>query len=111
MSWRDNLLPASFRGATFYVEDESEQFGSDYQVHKYPLRTQPYTEYLGGEPQQWRMRLFVLGDNYPTLRDALRTALATPGPGTLVHPKLGRLEVVAISPRRSENTRCVLPRG
>lgn len=105
MSWRDNLLPASFRGVSFFVESESEEFGPAYQVHQYPLRTRPYTEYLGGAAQQWRMGLFVLGEDYMQQRDALRTALATPGPGTLVHPKLGRLEVVAIEPRRSENTR------
>lgn len=105
MSWRDHLLPASFRGVPFHVESDSEEFGSQYQVHRYPLRTRPYTEYLGGVPQQWRMSLFVLGDDYMQQRDALRAALATPGPGTLVHPKLGRLEVVAIEPRRSENTR------
>lgn len=105
MSWRANLLPASFRGVAFFVENESEEFGAQYQVHQYPLRTRPYTEYLGGAAQQWRMSLFVLGDDYMRQRDALRIALATPGPGTLVHPKLGRLEVVAIEPRRSENTR------
>lgn len=105
VSWRDNLQAASFRGVAFHVENESEDFGSQYQVHQYPLRTRPYTEYLGGTAQQWRMSLFVLGDDYMKQRDALRVALATPGPGTLVHPKLGRLEVVAIEPRRSENTR------
>lgn len=105
MSWRDNLLTGSFRGVSFYVESDSEDFGSEYQVHTYPLRTRPYTEWLGGTPQQWKMSLFVVGEDYMQQRDALRAALAAPGPGTLVHPKLGRLDVVAIQPRRSENTR------
>lgn len=105
MSWRDDLLPGSFRGVAFHVENDSEEFGSSYQVHQYPLRTKPYTEYLGGVPLKRRMSLFVLGGDYMQQRDNLRTALATPGPGTLVHPKHGRLEVVAIEPRCSESTR------
>lgn len=93
MSWRNNMRPASFRGAAFLVEDHTAEVGRRSFTHVYALRDEPFTEDLGRAPRRWAIEAFVLGPDYMAARDALTAALEAKGPGILVHPWLGRLSV------------------
>lgn len=88
------MQKASYRGVPFFVSNESDDFGPQYLVHEYPLKEAAYTEHVGYYAKRYQLSMFVLGDDYQEQREALRKALAMPGPGVLIHPKLGRLIVV-----------------
>lgn len=93
MTWREDLQPASFRGAPFEVEGDSGKFGRRGETHEYPQRDKPYTEDLGRATRRFSLTAFLVGDDYMQRRDALLDAIETKGPGTLVHPWYGRLTV------------------
>lgn len=95
MPWRDRLQPASFRGAPFEIESHSAIAGGRrVQVHEYPGRDDPYTEDLGLRTGEYQIQGYLVGDDYMLARDRLVAACAKAGPGTLVHPYLGTLDVV-----------------
>ncbi|HEY1136568.1 MAG TPA: DNA circularization N-terminal domain-containing protein [Xanthomonadaceae bacterium] len=93
MSWREQLLPASFRGVRFNVRRNGFQFGRKTVVHEYPLRDTPYVEDLGRRARTMRIDAIILGDDYRATRDALIEAIEASGPGKLVHPYYGELTV------------------
>jgi prophage DNA circulation protein len=95
MSWRDNLLAASFRGAAFFFEDTEAEGGRRTVRHEFPYRDTGYAEDMGGKTKEYRLLGYVLGADYMTARDALERALQMPGSGTLVHPYRGILTVNA----------------
>lgn len=99
MSWKDALLPASFRGVTFGVADAETLLGRRVVLHEYPLRDDPYGEDLGRKAREFTINAFVIGDNYLSARDALVAALESPGAGTLVHPTLGTKSVLPLPSR------------
>lgn len=97
MSWRDNLQPASFRGVPFHWEDTSGNVGRRVEVHSYPKRDNHWSEDLGlstGKPL--RLKAFVIGADYMAERDQLIEALNKIGPGTLVHPRFGAMQMIAL---------------
>lgn len=97
-TWRDELLPASFRGAAFQVRSHAVQGGRRGVVHQFAGSDLPVTEDLGAEARTYEIEAYVVGDGYMSARDALWSAVfETSGPGTLVHPYLGRLDVQALS--------------
>jgi prophage DNA circulation protein len=71
MGWKDNLLPASFRGVAFFYEDTSREGGRRLANHEFPLRDENYLEDLGLRAKVHRIRGYVLGDDYFSDRDAL----------------------------------------
>ncbi|WP_434701550.1 DNA circularization protein [Pseudomonas sp. D1-36] len=92
-NWRDELLPASFRGISFLIPQASVPVGQKGQLHEYPQRDEPFFEQLGKQAQVHTMTAWVIGDDCFERRDKLLEALQTPGPGELVHPWLGRMQV------------------
>jgi prophage DNA circulation protein len=93
-TWREQLLPASFRGETFLIEDTSVPVGRKVQLHEYPKRDESYAEQMGKIARVHKIRAFVIGPDCFAQRDKLLKALETEGEGTLVHPWLGQLPVV-----------------
>jgi prophage DNA circulation protein len=93
MSWKDNLRPASFRGVAFKVEGHDAEYGRRQATHEYPQRDEPFTEDLGKKARTYSVEAYVLGDDYMATRDQLIAAVETAGPGELVHPYLGQLQV------------------
>lgn len=93
-TWRAQLLPASFRGETFLIEDTSVPVGRKVQLHEYPKRDQAFAEQMGKVARVHKVRAFIIGDDCFARRDKLLTALEKEGEGTLVHPWLGQLAVV-----------------
>lgn len=105
MSWRDQLRPASFRGVPFLVERHYAEGGRRAQVHEYPGRDIPYTEDLGRAAGRYDVDGFVLGDDYMAQRDRLADACAKAGPGSLVHPYLGQIDVQCLTWAIEEDVR------
>jgi len=93
MAWRDKLRPASFRGAGFFVESHNTESGRRLAVHTYPKRDLPYAEDMGRKAREFSMEAYVLGPDYMAARDALLAACEEAGPGQLVHPYLGTVQV------------------
>lgn len=94
-TWRDQLLPASFRGVGFFVDSESTSVGRRVQVHEYPQRDKPLVEDMGAKTRSPKMTGYVIGDDCFVQRDNLLHALNQPGAGELVHPWYGRMMVTA----------------
>lgn len=107
MSWRDRIDPelrGSYRGVEFHVERADTVGGRRWLVHEYPRRDVPYAEDMGRRKKEWRLSLFVAGEDYDLQRDKLLAALDAPGAATLVHPYLGRLSAVATDVSWLEST-------
>ena len=102
MAWRDNLRPASFRGVSFFVETTSGESGRRIVVHEYPKRDEPYAEDMGRRTRYFPFTAYVIGEDYFQKRDALIKACEDIGPGTLVHPYRGEINVVVESFKWSE---------
>jgi DNA circularisation protein N-terminus len=84
------IRPGSFRGVPFVVDTAAGEGGRRIVTHQFPLRDRPFTEDLGRHAQQYRLRVFVIGDDYMDQRDALLSACQDwDGPGILIHPYLG----------------------
>ncbi|MBH8610491.1 DNA circularization N-terminal domain-containing protein [Pseudomonas mohnii] len=95
VTWRDKLLPASFRGISFLIPQASVPVGMKGQLHEFPQRDTPFFEQLGKQSQVHKMTVWVIGDDCFERRDKLIEALNTPGGGELVHPWLGKMQVKA----------------
>ena len=94
MSWRDELLGASFRGVAFEVKRASKDAQQKNAVHEYPDSDRVEVEPLGAGARRFTIEGFVIGAEYMAARDRLEQALDLPGPGELVHPYRGRLDLV-----------------
>lgn len=98
MGWRDNVLPASFRGVPFEVDGHSFEGGRRAVLSEYAGRDTPTTDDMGRRARKYAVRAYVIGepgaDDYFANRNALTWACeSVPGPGLLVHPWLGVLLV------------------
>jgi len=96
----DALRRASFRGVPFQVEATEVGAGRRTQVHEYPQRDKPYVEDLGRATRDLSFQGFVVGDDYVEQANNLLGALEEWGPGTLVHPWFGTLQVSLKEPAR-----------
>jgi prophage DNA circulation protein len=97
MSWRDELLPASFRGVPFFVESNELTLGRRVVRHEFPLKQvdPTFPEDVGRLGRSFSVDAIVLGPDYLSARNALLTALEVEGPGELVHPYYGTRRVQA----------------
>lgn len=105
MAWQDSYREASFRGVPFFVESHGGQTGRRGETHEYPERDEPYAEDRGRRARGYSVQAYVLGPDYMAARDALIAAMETEGPGTLVHPYLGTLQVQPRDCSWSESTK------
>jgi len=94
-TWRDQMLPASFRGISFLIPQASVPVGMKVQLHEFPQRDEPYAEQMGKQTQVHRLVCWIIGDDCFERRDKFMEAVQTPGAGELVHPWLGRMQVKA----------------
>ena len=88
-------LTASFKGVTFFVQSSSISAGRRVVTHQYPQRDEPFTEDLGRAARVYSVSAFVVGEDCIEQAQALRDVVEEPGPGTLVHPEFGELQVIA----------------
>lgn len=93
MSWKDNLRPASFRGVPFFIDTSNMTTGRNVALHEYLNRTEPYPEDMGQVPRNFRIDGHILGDDYFQTKDRLIRAAEQQGPGELIHPYFGTMQV------------------
>ena len=106
--WRDQLLLASFRAATFHVEAGGKESGRRIVMHEYPKKNTPYAEDMGRRAKTFTVRAYCICypmdlPNYPLYRKDYRIArnllidaLEAAGPGVLQLPTLPA-EYVAVN--------------
>ncbi len=104
MAWRETLRPGSFRGVPFFVRDTANEGGRRLVEHAFAGRDEPFNEDLGRAARGFQVEAYVLGERYMAARDALLTALEEAGPGKLIHPWRGEIDVVVRDYRQSETT-------
>lgn len=61
--WRDNMLPAKFRDAPFFVEANSTEGGRRIVQHQYPKKDTPYAEDMGRLAKTITVRAYCI--SYP----------------------------------------------
>lgn len=98
--YSDTLHPASFRGVPFQINGADCGAGRRVQVHDYPQRDMPWVEDLGRATREIALDAFLIGADYIDQVNRLLAALETAGPGTLVHPWLGTMQVCLSAPAR-----------
>ena len=117
--WRDRLIwaeennqqrkKASFRGIPFFIRDSGRSVGRRNVVHQYPLKDIPYIEDLGQDIDEFTINGYVVQNkdnqqDYIDERDLLIEALRKFGPGTLIHPYYGELQVNLLGKARIEES-------
>ncbi len=94
------LVTASFRGVPYQTIDSSTEVGRRVQAFLFPGQDQRQFQDLGAMDGPIQVTGLVAGDDYVAQASALAAAFRTPGPGTLVDPWLGTIEVVLQAPPR-----------
>jgi prophage DNA circulation protein len=92
--WPKTLRRASFRGVAFYVETDTIKYGRRVKVHEFPHRDRPFIEDLGEKAIGFSVTAYVASDNALSEQAALVRACRRGGPGSLVLPSDGALQVV-----------------
>jgi prophage DNA circulation protein len=92
--WQTQLVPASFRGVPFKVEDGGRTAGRRVVEFEFPKGNTPYAEDMGRSARKWQITGYVIGDDYIAQRDALLDACDEDGAGILIHPSLGAMNVM-----------------
>ena len=93
MTWKNRLLPASFRGVPFFVRSHTLNGGRNFKRHEMPGQDGSFNEDLGKKTNGYTIDAYVLGDNYFFLRDSLVLAMKSPDSGLLIHPYLTPVSV------------------
>ncbi|TWC21113.1 MULTISPECIES: DNA circularization protein [unclassified Pseudomonas] len=94
MSWKENLLDASFRGVPLDVAGENLQAQWFTGQHGTPYKQGDSAEDMGRGGRVFALRVIFNGPNYEFELKALLDALDVLGPGELVHPIYGSVTVV-----------------
>lgn len=106
MAWRDELLPASFRGVEFKVAGNTTTGGRRGVTFEFPKQDTPADEDLGRRATRRLVSGYVIGPDYHRQADQLEAVLNREGGGYLSLPILAgltcRCENYARSERREE---------
>jgi prophage DNA circulation protein len=87
--WRMRLVPASYNGVTFHVEQQARSGGRRVVLHEYPKRSTPYAEDMGRAAFRYQMTGYIIGPTYNVGKVALMSVLDSSEGGTLIDPYLG----------------------
>lgn len=101
MGWRDDYRPGAFRGVPFHLKNSTRTGGRRTVLNEYPLRDKPDTQDMGRKARQFNLAMTVIGQDYMAKRDLLIEALETFGPGTLMHPFYGEMQVATLAACRT----------
>lgn len=91
--WLTTLWPGSYKGIPFHFEREKSKGGRGVIVHVFPNRDDPFVEDLGENPRYYEGEIYVHGDDVDATAALLEETLATKGPGVLVVPMRGPVNV------------------
>lgn len=84
--WPRTLQRASFRGVSFFVEQDQVNTGRRLVVHEFPRAEAPYIEDLGRDANKIQVRAYVVSDSADAEERALRSACERGGAGRLSLP-------------------------
>lgn len=87
------MLDASFRGASFFIQSVTDRYEHAVAVHEYPGRAGAAVEDLGWKARIVPIQAVFWGKDYQDKLDNLVKALKQPGPGEMIHPVFGSLNV------------------
>lgn len=88
----------SFRGVPFLTSREQRERGGRNVVRReYPLSEKGGSDDLGPKLPEYTFTVIVMGEDVDKQRRDLRKALRAPGPGELIHPDFGTLNVLISS--------------
>jgi prophage DNA circulation protein len=108
--WLQKFRQVSFRGVPFFIDNVDSQFGRRIVTHEYPQRDKPFSEDLGRRARRFSVAGYLVGGDYGLARDKLIAAVEQPGPGELVHPYQGTIQVVCegftVRERRQDGGYC-----
>lgn len=88
---------ASFKGIPFIIVSADSDFGRRTVEHEFPGQDVPYVEDLGKKGGVFSVEGQLLGGDYLEQRDQLKAACEEAGPGELIHPYYGTLNVTCKS--------------
>ncbi len=92
--WRKQTRSlARFRDAWFRPVEADLKVGRRNVAHEFPGRDDPFVEDLGRRARMFVVEGYVVGEDYLAERDALIAAIEQPGPGELLHPRYGLMQV------------------
>jgi prophage DNA circulation protein len=99
--WRQKWLPAEFRGALFFVENDVRSGGRRVALHQYPKRNIPYAEDMGRSANRFIVQGYLIAlpgheKSYLELKNDLITELEKDGPGLLRLPMIYLLSDVTV---------------
>jgi prophage DNA circulation protein len=92
--WQLLLVPASFKGVPFKIDEGGQAGGRRAALFEFAKRDTPYAEDMGRRGRKRGVTGYVIGDDYTAQRDELIAACESEGPGILIHPTLGALNVI-----------------
>lgn len=92
------LAPASFRGVPFFVPDARSEVGRRVAEYLFPGIDRAAYDDFGLLPAIVTVSGILVGDDYVARAAALQAALERPGPGLLVHPWFGPMQVILTEP-------------
>ncbi|MEM9369561.1 MAG: DNA circularization N-terminal domain-containing protein [Pseudomonadota bacterium] len=94
MTWRERLLPASFRAVSFFVDAETlEGAGRRIATHEFAASDDFLREDLGKRAPTHLVEGYLVGPDYDLTREQLVAACEASGAGTLSLPIAGEIEV------------------
>lgn len=86
--WRMRLVPASFGGVRYHVEQQARSGGRRVVLHEYPKRDVPYAEDMGRAATRYQITGYLIGPDYHERKRSLMKALDTADGSTLMDPYL-----------------------
>ena len=98
------LYPALYKGVKFLIQNHTMTAGRKTVTHEFPNSDVRVVEDLGALPDSFSITGITTGGNYKNDRDNLIAALNSAGPGQLVHPFFGTLEVTSTTYTLNEST-------
>ncbi|WP_299533446.1 DNA circularization N-terminal domain-containing protein [uncultured Herbaspirillum sp.] len=99
MSWEQTLLPASYKGVEFEVQDIEDDLEAAVAVNDYPYRNGGNLEDMGRLPRVILVTAIFYGDDYEERLQTFLKAIDTGGAGELVHPIFGSINAMFLRSR------------
>jgi prophage DNA circulation protein len=91
------LQTAVWRSVPFQVIGAQVKKGRRWAVHEYPFRDGGMPEDMGRAMRTYSFVGYLIGDLAPAMQLAIDTVSEMPGPGLLIHPTIGAVQVALLS--------------
>lgn len=104
-AWLAGYLQGSFRDVPFYIDGHQYKSGRRLAEHTSPNVDQVEQEDMGQARRDVSLSAYIVDNDYFQQRDSLKSALEQEGPGVLVHPYLGIMNVKVNSFTLKETTK------